>query len=224
MNHCKTFQELKTFAQKLPTFEDLSINGNNLLPTYEKDMLAFSLWPKDSPITKDDCFPVKTVGDGQCFPRTLSRLVFGNESQSVQMRIRLILESIQNKDKYLTTAFLKRGYQMPYPSGTSLVNVYKLYGQDNLQQYNGEEYYDNEIMSLRDKYSHCGIWQLHAAANILKRPIYSIFPGIDSNVRKDHHRLILPSEDHLQNNEPIFIMWTKSGETSDINHFVPVVR
>ena len=49
-----------------------------MLPNHKVDDIASNFYPEDGP---KNMFPVQTYGDGNCFPRAISKLVFGEESR-----------------------------------------------------------------------------------------------------------------------------------------------
>ena len=205
----------------LPSIEQL--HGNKHLAHYEMDCLAKSLVPSDSPLEKAKCFPVYTIGDGQCFPRSLSRLVCGDESRAVEMRVRLVVEGVKNIEHYLNKDILNRGHETPYGDSVNLVEIYRQYGSDDIQRFRGRESYQHELLNLCRESEWCGVWQLHQASSVLGCRVYSMFPHTRIPVvRQDLNRWILPVEDCVDN-VAVIIMWTKSSPTSGFNHFVPVV-
>ena len=57
-----------------------------------------------------------------------------------------------------------------------------------------EEYYKREMFNLRRFSCESGIWQFHQAANVLGCQLQSIYPHVPlENLRRDFHRIILPS-------------------------------
>ena len=54
------------------------------------DRMAFQLLPTDDPLPNH--MPLVVGADGNCFPRSLSILVFRDEERHLEMRVRLVLE------------------------------------------------------------------------------------------------------------------------------------
>ena len=53
--------------------------------------------------------PVDIIADGNCFPRALSKIIWGTECHHIEIRIRLIREGVLREDQYLNDAYLKVG-------------------------------------------------------------------------------------------------------------------
>ena len=61
------------------------------------DKTAFGLRPAGL----ENLFPVLTEPDGNCVPRSLSLLCFGEENHNIEMRCRIVLELVTNQFDYL---------------------------------------------------------------------------------------------------------------------------
>ena len=58
-------------------------------------------------------FPVRTRGDGNCFFNACSRLKFGDQRFSTELRVRCIVEGVLNNSRYLDPNYLcSDGYSM----------------------------------------------------------------------------------------------------------------
>ena len=72
-----------------------------------------------------------------------------------------------------------------------------------------------------------GIWQFHQAANVVRRPIGSVYlEGTNGTIRCHINKIILPFERCLAEKQPIFIEWTPLHMTSkayQVKHFVPLM-
>lgn len=63
------------------------------------DGVSLHLLPRDTGI-KQSTYPVKVVGDGNCFYRSVSNSIFGTESIHVECRVRCVHELVTNSSKY----------------------------------------------------------------------------------------------------------------------------
>ena len=54
-------------------------------------------------------YPCKVRKDGNCFPRSMSKIIFDCENQHEQIRVKLVKEGVQNEDKYLNNEYLRTG-------------------------------------------------------------------------------------------------------------------
>lgn len=230
LDSLKTSNNFDDFKQRvldmnLPPLPEKPV-GNQCLPEYVKDKLAYSMIPNDCIIPKCNAYPVCTRGDGSCFLNALSRLWYGNEEHAVEMRLRIVNEGVRNMDLYLNEAYLFRGFEGSRID-FDIVDLYRAFGNDHLQKYRGEEFYKQELWSISKIGTYCGVWQFHQAANVLKCSIRGIYPGAGS-VRKDLNRWFMPesiSSCEQIGNKFVTIMWTKSRPSSDRpDHFVPIVK
>ena len=179
--------------------------------------------------TVGELYPIKTCADGNCFPRVLSTLVYGNQFHFGEMRARLIFEAIVNKHKYLDNSYLKQNATVHYKKG-NFVNVFCQYS-DEYANYAGlvltptvaENLYEAEVLQVAKNSSYCGIWQFFQAANVLGTTVVSHYPKVPNvHVSADFNRKmppIIPS-----NAAPVHILWTYFKRTSGVpNHFVPLL-
>ena len=119
--------------------------------------------------------------------------------------MRLLIEGIQNKDKYLDNEYLKLGATHIHGRGTFL-QQYALFTGQNLPQCGSLEetveiIYDRDILDLRKEGSYTGMWQIWQACNVIGRPIRRVFPMRGSKAfRSDFNRLCIPMDVWKQNN------------------------
>ena len=146
------------------------------------------------------------------------------------MRVRVLKEGFENIDLYLDHKYLCRGYDFPYSDGVSLPEIYATYCSFYdpaviLTKEVVTEYYKREMFNLRRFSCESGIWQFHQAANVLGCPIQSVYPHVDlSNLRKDFHRRILPSNSN-DTGSTVKILWAMYSWTSSrFGHIVPLVE
>ena len=115
LNACINFDELERCVRLLD-IPDLTCDFKGLQQMIhdKRDATAFYLIPDDVGVHKDRLFSVYTTGDKSCFYYTLSRLVYGDESHCVEMRVRVIVEGVKNMNLYLNHDYLCRGYNFPH--------------------------------------------------------------------------------------------------------------
>ena len=77
-----------------------------MLPNHKVDDIASNFYPEDSP---KNMFPVQTYGDGNCFPRTISKLVFGEESRHEEIHARIIISGAKNENYFTSNDISSRG-------------------------------------------------------------------------------------------------------------------
>ena len=169
--------------------------------------------------------PVFTVGDGDCFPQSLSIAAFGDDSRTYEMRVKIILFSVLHKDKLLSHDYLSQGV-FNLRQDITLPKLYAMFlGQNaaGLSDNVVETVFEREIMSLTKERSYMGIWQLFAGANVLGHPLRSVFPLRGSDAfRRDFNHICYPIDGRQKRKHPITIMWTPTVENGPVHHFVPL--
>ena len=70
------------------------------------DEIARHFYPPDGPV---GYIPIYTVGDGNCLPRALSHLFFGNEDHHFEVRCRIIEAAVLHEDDFIMHEMLTRG-------------------------------------------------------------------------------------------------------------------
>ena len=221
------YTDLETYVESLPNNMLKRLNcGINKFnkKIHSIDDTARQCLPHDAP---PNFVPVFTVGDGNCFPRSLSCLAFGNDSRHVELRARIVVEGIYNRTRYLDKEYLSLGSKSLRLPG-SYTEQYALFsGQHAHSDLSDiiESVYENEMLEMCKNGSHMGMWQIWAATNVLGRPIMSIFPNRGSTVfRSDFNRLCLPHELSARKKQPYHIMWTPVVNQGRIEHFVPLLK
>jgi DNA replication protein DnaC len=205
--------------------------GNKQLQSDHIDPHAAHDMPHDTLLQKP--FPVHTTGDGNCFVNSLSRLVYGDEKHSDEMRVRLVLDSVQNMKSYLDSDTLKVGIQSFVPTD-NFVDQYLLYSMaatSDLPHGGSEhdfiraEYYRQLTYDLRVDSTWCNIWQFHQAANVLQCQVKCIYPKLRETERRIFHRGFLPLPENCCRSDTVNIMFCRSSLfINKVNHFVPVVE
>ena len=192
-----------------------------------EDTLAYSLWPRDGPHSQKFIFPVMTTAAGDCLPSSVSRLMFGTEHYTREIRTRMTIEGILYEQWYLKHQNL--AIKMPeLVTDHSLPEKYALFSGSNTN--NVTKCYENELKRCFLDGQYCGMWQIHHLSTVIGRPIIVVFPEFEdvedeAPLRFYHNRTIYPRDPLMHGKDPVTIMWTKASEDSpDIaNHFVPVV-
>ena len=96
----------------------------------------------------------------------------------MELRVRIIIESVLNKEKYLDHQYLSLGTQYAR-TDVLLPEIYCMFsGQHSAGSVANvvERVFENKILQATHNYTYMGMWQLFTAANVLRWPLYSIFP------------------------------------------------
>ena len=228
MNAINNFDDLATYVNQnpLPCFSDKPNDRVLQQELLNLDMVALHHIPNDAP---QRVAPVSVEGDGNCFPQTISYLLYKSEQKYMEIRVRLVYEAILNINSYVDDIYVSVGARHSYDRAT-LTEQYAQYS-DNFIPNTGRpidvlDIYKKEVMDIRKDGAFMGIWQIFQAANVVKQPIHSVFPNIgNENVVKDLNRTVY-CIDNANNIKPaIYIMWTPMQvKNSRPCHFVPLLQ
>ena len=222
-----TYSELENYVESLPKklLKPLKCAVSKFQPLkHSIDNVAELSIPKDC---THNLIPVFTIGDGNCYPTSLSCAACGNDSRHVLLRAKIVVEGVYNKQRYLDNNYLSKGSNSLRTEG-SYSEQYALFsGQSahgNIEDII-ESVYEKEMLEMSQKNTHMGMWQIWASTNVIGRPIMSIFPDRGSSAfRSDFNRLCVPYLAQLRKKEPIYIMWTPTVYHGPIQHFVPLLK
>ena len=108
---CSTITELKKYVNELGSVPGLPANIlDQNLDVDIVDRIACRVIPSD---VKDDSadtlMAVQVLPDGNCLPRSLSRIVYGHSALHIEMRCRLTLELAGNIYQYINEHNLRKG-------------------------------------------------------------------------------------------------------------------
>ena len=227
LNQQRTYAQLCRYVNS-NAIPDLICVPNDTLSQKELnnlDLVAMYHMPNDMP---PGLAPLQTGTDGNCFPRTISYLLFKTQERYTEIRVRLIYEAVKNIKYYLDDNYLSIGAHNFYTHGT-LPEQYAQYS-DNFNPhvtFNMTQLYKREVMDITTDGAYMGIWQIFQAANIFKRPICYVHPRIGNpNVREDLHRTAYCINGSFNNKSKLHIMWTPMQVNNDSRpcHFVPLLE
>ena len=175
--------------------------------------------------------PISAYGDGNCYPRSISLIGYGDQKHFREIRAMLAVVGVRYKDFFLDNTFLNLGSNFDkdlaeYYAITS--ESYTTHARDGeWTREKIERIYESEVLNSTRRGNYCGMWQVYQATNILGRPIMSIFPHpeIIEEFRRRTNRMVYPIRIHKREREAVAIMWTKSSKHScQEDHFVPLFK
>ena len=211
----------RAFADQLK-FEEISSPHLNMLSCKAIiDGTANDLMPDDIDHLEGLQFPVVVTGDGNCLPRCGSLVAYLKEDNHEEIRLRIAVEMICNKESYLDKSYLSRGLPDNEGLAPQTVALYssQFFGE-KLTKASVRKIFEKEISEVLQKNSFMGLWQIFALSSVLKRPIVSVYPKRGNpNVRRDMHRIILPREQQID--QPVGIMWSSARGDMTKEHWVP---
>ena len=166
------------------------------------------------------CLPVVTGADGNCLPRALSLLLFGKEDFHVEMRCRLSIALSCHQSLFLSsTVWSVENDPSDVIEFICQVSQFSSLPKEGILQ-------KETMLSIQDG-SFMGLWQLFAAAFILRLPLQSLFPDKGWDLyRQFCTRLISPP--NVVGLSTFRILWSSvrfdmSDEHWVPNHFVPLM-
>lgn len=230
MQRCETFRDLKCYC--LPLKLDpvpKPLQGMFMESVDVVDEISCSLLPLCTK-APGNMLPVSIIGDGNCLPRTLSKIAKNDQKFYTEFRVRLIHEAVINERHYLNPDRLriasndskcKVNYVEHYSQYSSKYDPSKVLDKRETQRVYREEWME---------YRFDGIWsgpyQLHCGASILDAQLFSHFSNrVISSIHHDLNRCMVPikAEDEKQA-DTCHILWTKSsGSLTRLDHFVPLL-
>ena len=171
----RNFAELQQYVMANPIPEMETIDINDVMFNSEKshlDFIALHHLPTDA---LDGYAPVKIHGDGNCFPRVCSYLASKHQDRYHEFRVRIIYELVQKKDMYLNNEYVSKGASIIHRRGSTIDQTAMFSENCNpLVQLDTEKMYKMEVLDICSSGADLGMWQILAAANILKHPIHSV--------------------------------------------------
>ena len=126
LSRCKSFEDMEDYIKKYRGPELSTEHLKLKIPKAQVDQNSLKCIPPD--VT--GFFPVSTVGDGNCFPRSLSTLVFGNQFHFQEMRGRIVYEGVQNMQQYLRQNYLSHGANVMSYRRAKLSEIYTQYSDE----------------------------------------------------------------------------------------------
>ena len=191
LSNCMSYAEIKAIVQSETRDYHMSLTqssyGNDNFIT---NQTASHYYPDDAPVNMK---PVKCYGDGNCFMRSISKLVFGSESHHLAVRAAVVFEAVIHKNYFLDNTYLSGERPHANYLPTQYAIYLESYNSVNTSSWNSrtiEDIYEHEVVSLTKLGCYCGMWQFYQAANIAGRPILSIYPTgfLTEQYREDMNR------------------------------------
>ena len=222
----QSFHDLRKYIRKNP-IPPIECRPQLLMSQSDQlklDLVALHHVPDDAPL---GLAPIIVGSDGNCFPRTISYILYRTQEKHVEIRVRIIYEGVLQRNKYLDDMYISHGATNFYRRGT-LVEQFAMYS-DNYNPINGlnvNKLYEQEIIDICKDGAFMGIWQIFQTANVIKTPILSVYPTpANLNVRGDINRQIFCYNEEYNTRESANIMWTPMQiSNSRPCHFVPLLK
>ncbi|GFN90054.1 Cc8l18.2-like protein [Plakobranchus ocellatus] len=232
LESCVTFEEFKSMCLKvndlMPSFplnSNCSVSVEHLKCSV--DQLALKVRPLRIP---PDWLPLSTIADGNCMPRSLCLAFMGSDRRHKEMRCRIAVELAINDRYYQNGSNLCKHSDGDMPESQIIDVVTKL--SDSItssdeNNINVKLTFESEVMKTVTPNTYMGMWQLFAAANVMKVNIVSVYPSLGWSVFQNlHNRVIRPRCGKASGY--ISVLWSSLREDmSDrnwvANHIVPLI-
>ena len=227
LQSCRSYEEALEYVKRNPLpFFDCHIDFS--LSECDRDNIdpvALHYIPADAP---EGLVPCKIEGDGNCFPIKLSYICFRNQDLDVEFHVRLQYEALLNAKHYINNRYLSRGSNIVYRRGGPCKQI-AMYSDHYIP---GEELdvvkiYKQEVLALSKMNTYCGLWQMAQAANVLCRPVMSVYPTkLHEGMRLEFNRTFFCIDNKYNERLPVVIMWTpmQVSKNSYPIHFVPLLK
>ena len=194
------------------------------------DNHSASMLPNDIP--PGEWTTLKTYGDGDCFPRTMSVHAYLTEDYAVEMRLHMVLDMAINFGSYQDPAYLSRGSVYCKAEIKKLLKRYAHFTEnwcpgDVLSDHYLKRLFFQEIITTCRISTYCGLYHFFAFANVFNMKVCGVYPRKGNpSVRRDLNRVFCPRNE-VPDASLICVMWTDMGGASahgwQPNHFVSMV-
>ena len=176
IEHFTNFTALKNYIETNtipPLVCDINLNMSQQDKQF-LDYVAPHYLPNDVP---DSYAPVSIQGDGNCFPRAISYLLFRTQDRHPEIRTRIIYEAVSNIECYLDHTYVATGAPNLYSRGT-LPQQYAQYSDSyrTNRPLNVRQIYKSEVLDICKNAAFMGIWQVFQASNVIKHTMCSVYP------------------------------------------------
>ena len=168
MGQRRIYVQLQCYITANP-IPDCSYVSNNILTQAEVellDMVALHHMPNDMPA---GLAPLQVEGIGNCFPHTISYLLFKTENRYTEICVCIIYKAVLNIAMYLDDNYVSNGAHIFYDCGT-LPEQYAKYLDNYIPHgtFIMERLYKQEVLDTCKDGAYVGIWQIFQVANVIK--------------------------------------------------------
>ncbi len=146
-----------------------------------------------------------------------------------QLRRCVTMELATNASRYLNNEWLSLRMGDGFMSSTSVSHLIATYTRSFNQLPTTDDFIvwevlNNETLETAADGTWCGLWHFAALANILHRPIVSVYPRRGAGpCYPQFNRRFVPFNEEFRGRQPVFIMWTPTTHGGCTNHFVPLL-
>ena len=159
--------------------------------------------------------------------------MYRSEDHHVEMRCRIVIDSVLNLKNYTDHDYLMRCVSHVHKNCSNIAGYYCWYsGVKNVGNHDEslkgiQSMFMEDVMRICGLKEYCGPWQFHSAANVLTTKLVVVFPSrnIQSDVRTDYNHVFCPSEIDSSKRRKFGLLWTSvcSDNRNIYNHIVPLI-
>lgn len=132
-----------------------------------------SLVPNDDGL--NSLFPCLIYGDGNCLPRCGSLFAYGTEDKHLNIRARIVLHLVKYKEIYLNADFIRNDRRKSTNDAPTFAMFSEFFSGENLTELAVQRIFEKEVISIRKSGTYMRAWQMAALANVLNRPVRSVY-------------------------------------------------
>ena len=183
---CAMWDMLQAIVKKemdqLPTVPDC-FTGDIAVDRDQVDIVAKKHIPSDILQRFNVHYPICIEPDGNCFCRSISQLVHGSEDHHVEMRCRIVIDSVLNLKNYTDHDYLMRCANHVHRNCSYIAGYYCCYsGVKNVENQDQslkgiQSVFREDVMRICKLKEYCGPWQFHSATNVLALKLVMVFPS-----------------------------------------------
>ena len=184
-SNCATWNRLEATVKKemdqLPSLPDcfvgdIAVDGDPVDTGARKDI------PSDILQGFNVHYPICIVPDGNCFCRSISCLVYRSEHHHVEMRCRIVIDSVLNLNNYTDHDYRMRCANHEHKNCSNIAGYYCCYsgvksvGKQDQSLKGIKSVFREDVMRICKLKEYCGPWQFPSAANVLSSNIFMVLP------------------------------------------------
>ena len=225
-----TWIDVANDLEKSNSYQDLErrVQKVALEPSIQMDKTSFPLGQNTVHDLTKELYPTYLPKGYDPINAYGMETVYQEVSASLDM---LAVLGVRYKEFFLDNTFLNLGSNFDidlaeyYAITSESYTIHARSGERSREKI--ERIYETEVLNSTRRGNYCGMWQVYQAANILGRPIMSIFPypGMMEEFRRRTNRMVYPIRIHKGERKPVAVMWTKSRkDVHHEDHFVPIFK
>ena len=233
LKECDNLSDMMVFATEvLPQMSDLPPPRQHATGCHSLDIEDdVSLPVMPIPAANHRAYtPVFTTRDSNCFYNALSRLLYGHEMRSLEMRAQCAIEAVLNVPRYMDPDSLVDGTNLDGPRCHEFIAKASGHVPQEMVMLDEDAYmaaFMDEIQQICMVGHDAGLWSFAITCNVIGRPIFSWMPFLDKELQEQFnmtHQVFLPANKDVHSLPLVCIMWMRwTLDALSYQHFVSIV-